>query len=115
MSRVIKFRAWDKIEKQIIIPSYVFNDERETDYILMQYTGLKDKNDKEIYEGDIITITYSNGEKIKKYAVKYCDDCGYYMLKSIDRKYDLDTFCGYGKEQIEIIGNIYENPELLKE
>ena len=73
---------------------------------LMQYTGLKDKNGKEIYEGDIIKYTqhYFNTPMIK------------YKTKIVEWKYDkwgvYET--NAGESDIEVIGNIYENPELLK-
>lgn len=66
--------------------------------VLMQFTGLKDKNGVEIYEGDII----KNGFGVEE--VKYLD--GMYPCF-----FDYDIFIG---ENCEVIGNIYENPELLK-
>lgn len=76
------------------------------DVVLMQYTGLKDKNGKEIYEGDIV-VFYD----VNKYVVKYDEDntefnCGDSYDKPIVRQCE---------EGLEVIGNIYENPNLLKE
>ena len=67
--------------------------------IIMQYTGLKDKNGKEIYEGDIYKSTSSLfGEHIG-------------VIKDI-RRVNLDA--DYHPDDFEVIGNIYENPELIK-
>lgn len=113
----IKFRAWvnEKLEYDIIWP-YIedvplqefFNDER---FKLMQYTGLKDKNGKEIYEGDILKLVYSlDMGQWTKYGdtiiqVKWSDfQCGFYPFVNFK---DI--------EQTEVIGNIYESPELLLE
>lgn len=74
---------------------------------VMEYTGLKDKYNKEIYEGDIIKLHWINGD-VKPYIVKYCDDCAYYLLESAYDELELDTFCGYSQAQLEVIGNIYE-------
>ena len=81
---------------------------------LMQYTGLKDKNNKLIYEGDI--IKYFNSEENGIFEVKY-DCCRFYGLWIEASFPDLFTdlfYLGSSKE-LQIIGNIYENPELLKE
>ena len=122
--REIKFRVWDTSKKYFSVDRmlvFVLEDiignphhreiVRSPDlYPLMQYTGLKDKNGKEIYEGDIyITdIIRRIGEKI-----------GVEMPVSSEKKQIVEwQRCGFSpiedEERIEIIGNIYENPELLK-
>ena len=121
MSREIKFRAWDKKEKQMIIPSFIKNDEKEDEYyVLMQYTGLKDKNDKEIYEGDIVkshegylmtVIWQDNGFKLMfKFKRTYQGESYTETRKDISLNGSNDERWG-----CEVIGNIYKNPELLKE
>jgi uncharacterized phage protein (TIGR01671 family) len=95
---------------------------------LMQFTGLKDKNDKEIYEGDLIKISYTawdsdliRGTDIE--SIEYDEENGYwfaagytlYELVRYQNDFDkkrTDTGC---KHTFEVIGNIYENPELLKQ
>ena len=87
------------------------------DLVLMQSTGLKDKNGKEIFEGDIIT----NG--IDVMSIKRHDTLGFYIdfkgkIDFIADGADLEEFEEDAKEIadiIEIIGNIYENPELLED
>lgn len=99
--REIKFRAWNNAEKKMY-PEVEDIRERYEIY-LMQYTGLKDKNGKEIYEGDIVrsyekvaTIIWLESEG-GFYARTLTGECFKYAHNSI----------------IEIIGNIYENQELL--
>jgi uncharacterized phage protein (TIGR01671 family) len=76
-----------------------------------QYTGLKDKNGKKIYEGDIIETETSTGVHI--FTVKYdIEKTGYICPYVVDDEYE--TYIGQLPNSIEIIGNIYENPELLK-
>ena len=121
--REIKFRAWHKEKKimgevlgiDILHKEIFFSNEdvdcyEHTDFKdieLMQYTGLKDKNNKEIYEGDIFHI----GSKKILYVVEWID-CG---LKGRQIKNKSWIGLDYWKDDIEVIGNIYENPELLEE
>lgn len=85
-------------------------------YPIMQYTGLKDKNGKEIYEGDILNSMNDNPEydiwtykDHKNLIVKWSE-----MYASFNGLPDYDYNSVYSFEHIEIIGNIYENPELLE-
>ena len=120
--REIKFRAWFKAKQEIISwkqLSLEFKDGFTTIWIpknksiedaydlddieLMQYTGLKDKNGKEIYEGDILHL----------WGGEYCQ--GYYEFNQIFTVKDLsDSFYLGECENIEVLGNIHDNPELLE-
>lgn len=124
--REIKFRIWVKEKKaifEVILIDYVtkkvtyllervghllsIRDAKFNDIEFMQYTGLKDKNEKEIYEGDIFHI----GSKKILYVVEWID-CG---LKGRQIKNKSWIGLDYWKDDIEVIGNIYENPELMEE
>ena len=124
--REIKFRAWDTFKQ--IWSNYKINDgtvyfmdkntgvwygsynKRYKDFNLMQYTGLKDKNGKEIYEGDIL----SDGNDEKPYKIIF--ENGSYRAEFEgdfeEHSFDLIDVVAQG---CEIVGNIYENPELIKE
>lgn len=122
--REIKFRAWHKEEKIMgevlgidILHKEIFFSNGDVDcygfsdfkYIeLMQYTGLKDKNNKEIYEGDIITLHNS------KYKVIFNIEGARFVLRNDEFELEI-TFINHNNERMEIVGNIYENPELLGE
>jgi uncharacterized phage protein (TIGR01671 family) len=116
--REIKFRAWRFDDKkmykmfQLTAPNdYEFNHSEKQ--ILMQYTGLKDKFGKEIYEGDILKLMISY-IKNKEFILEL-----YYEQQSaifIARGTIREIINSEDKTRIwEVIGNIYENPELLEE
>lgn len=125
--REIKFRAWDKEQKEWVkysitdnIPIFCHNTSRwKTDkegerFILCQYTGLKDENDREIYEGDIIkAVSFAKPIGI----VKYSDENQAFIFNDLDKKYRgySTALMNQFDDGFEILGNIYENPELLEE
>ena len=129
-----KIRAWDK-EYEVMTdwfwlssegdlyeePVTVYDTphleiERNDDLIVMQYTGLKDKNGVEIYVGDFV-LNYKKVTRNKKttmvedyWEVYYKKEYGQFLLRSANKVRHL-SFAA----ELEISGNIYENPELLKE
>ena len=125
--REIKFRAWHKEEKimgevlgiDILHKEIFFSNEdsdcyEHTDFKdieLMQYTGLKDKNNKEIYEGDIVKLRANHGIGV----IKYYDEWGAFVVEYIKPRPLAVLGMNYYKEDIEVLGNIYENPKLLGE
>lgn len=141
--RVFKFRAWDKFNAQYW-NSEEYNNlgdffkkiqhfiDGGNDLIIEQFTGLIDKNGKEVYEGDIIkwkeTRFWNKEQEEKgvamprffKSAVVY-DDAGF--LVSSTQEFDTPLCCFFRGEDVhnqfdykaEVIGNIYENPELLNQ
>lgn len=122
MSRDIKFRAWEKNLKQIIpvynidFKSQMINKDaawRLFDEVeLMQYTGLKDKNDKEICKGDILEFVAVG----TKWVVGFRNSAFVISHKNsnVNILYDCAIEDGI-LTHMKVIGNIYENPELLKE
>lgn len=114
--REIKFRAYQP-EAKGDLKWWSWQELRESDlntifrhpekYHLMQYTGLKDKNGVEIYEGDIV-----RNELYEVFLVEYVGEHWFgYVLVQTD-----ETWCGhlYEYDEYEIIGNIYDNPDLLE-
>ena len=124
--REIKFRAWDKeIEKMYPVLEIDFVEEwvrmyskitgrhcnHLDDLVLMQYTGLKDKNGKEIYEGDIVKGNFikDNSEVIGKVA--YFDKDTAFICHLLGGDYAILV----NLEHLEVIGNIYENLKFLEQ
>ncbi|WP_368490748.1 YopX family protein [Clostridium sp. BJN0013] len=79
-----------------------------------QYTGLKDKNNREIYEGDILQVFYGKENTPLTTTKVYFDEEGYWDSKNLSEKNPFKV-CYAGFDKCEVIGNIYSNPELLKE
>lgn len=129
MSREIKFRAWNK-EKKImcydnegssscywggaypfevgIINRYMNLPECLRDCEYMQYIGIFDKNGRGIYEGDIVLV----GMEDEYFVVEWDNDTARFVMNSETLTVDFDNYWGY---QVEIIGNVYEDADLLKE
>ena len=116
--REIKFRAWDKMLKRWCKPQLTMridgNMDGMNDYVLMQYTGLKDKEGKEIYEGDIVMYDLGiDNEKPEKYKIIFdSKQCAYFLFPLEDGA-RLRHFTYSAKNDCEVIGNIYEHPHLL--
>lgn len=136
MSREIKFRAWIKkgCESKMGEVTSINLDEKYINYIvcnkkkeieiiglayfdeyeLMQYTEIKDKNGVEIYEGDIVLIRIDKTNILHKTIVKFKH--GAFIADIIgDNDYIYLFHFGFNKDDFEVIGNIYENSELLEE
>ncbi len=128
--REIKFRAWDKVRKKMWSAKEMGEDEltlnpdgrgfvnvdgnstKLSQYykhiIPLQFTGLKDKNEKEIYEGDILT----NKQRVIG-TVKFIDGCFFKVFLEFERGKLILSSC-LKTIKPEVIGNIYENQKLLK-
>lgn len=78
-----------------------------------EFTGLKDKNGVEIYEGNIIEWVSEDDEKVAHEVI--FEDCAFYARSKHNNKFGIGGTMGSDKNiYIEVIGNIYENPKLLK-
>lgn len=117
MNREIKFRAWDNENKRMFndcfeltktgFKEWVQLRQASEDLEWMQFTGLKDKNGKEMYEGDIITW----GSKVENHTIIFEDGC-YLYEREFSMGGELDS-ASIKNNGLEVIGNIHEQPELL--
>ena len=132
MNRKIKFRAWDKV-KQIwcnykIDDGTVYFMDNDTgclyrnypgkyeNFDLMQYIGIKDINNIEIYEGDIVKLSKENSDFKEIGVVKFDENKASYVLETQDDDVSYNiSYYNYHKVYYRVIGNIYENKELLKQ
>jgi uncharacterized phage protein (TIGR01671 family) len=120
--RDYKFRAWDG-EAEMMLDSNELDQStlghlkraNEINWHIMQYTGLKDKNGKEIYEGDLVkgqvASEVEGAEPFRFEATKvvWCEECGGFHLMGFFH----DSLYRFSNQNaVEVIGNIYENPEL---
>jgi len=140
MSRPIKFRVWDSSNNEWVEgPCEYVQLEKifspnvgkwyENSWTFQQFTGLLDKNGREIYEGDIIQTFFENNKPQFKAAIRFDERCGGYSFYIPGKQYRYDCHffdltlekpC-HGRtgnilsRRFEVIGNIFENPDLLAE
>lgn len=140
--RPIKFRAWDKKKKKMCTHGFyiraegqwvIFDDEdggksglwehdisEDYELELMQFTGLLDRNNREIWEGDIVQIHFYHDPDYEKVIgfIKWIESLlGFSIYVKTGNLFSVDFKTGgdFGnKRAVEVIGNIYENPELLE-
>lgn len=128
--RELKFRAWDNLKKEWLKKKvYHFNPHFNAEgigefrlpqhpqgYTIQQYTGLKDKNGKEIYEGDIVQYNVGSSYENMSFIVQWSDDSLGYILQSQSGDVLTNSWTPNGNRFnfIELKGNIFENSELLK-
>lgn len=108
MSREIKFRAWDGLIMYEPMTLNTISHGITKKVQWLQYTGLKDKNGVEIYEEDIVTDGEDN------YTVCWNEAGAFFDLAHPDDTFETGDYLLGEASDIEVIGNIYENPELLE-
>ena len=117
--REIKFRAWDgqQMHYDVVVVDGIGYKRGSIGMIYahgaragipMQYTGLKDRNDKEIYEGDIA----KSGKRL--FVARWNNDIASFVWEPLDGESSYPCFNVGTVKNMEIVGNVFENPELLE-
>jgi len=118
--REIKFRAWDYTsqimsysdEEKSLEAFFASHNKDYDDVVFMQFTGLKDNRGCEIYEGDVLLCDDSN-EDHEEFRTKVWFCNGQFLTQHYG--FPVHSWCSKKESWCEVIGNIYENPELIKE
>jgi uncharacterized phage protein (TIGR01671 family) len=116
--REIKFRLWDKEFNKMRVTGMGVNKgvlSCDDDCVIMQYTGLKDRTGRDIYEKDLLLIPSGYGGDFfyKQVIAEVKYDAPEFYPYNLSHKEGL-VFQDFQWEDCEVIGNIYENPELLE-
>lgn len=129
----LKFRVWDKVDNVYwntkdglyfclnltdpnlgVSISGFLEDKRKTRFVVQQFTGLLDSNGKEIYEGDIVKASKPNSYLDGEYIVAWHEKKGRWYYSNQPTYKDLYQVGSSGNLWCEVIGNIFETPDLIK-
>jgi len=119
MNNRFKFRVWDftinRFDTEIYQAGEQFGHPSSCDWIAQQYTGLTDSNDNPIYEGDILKISYGTMGDVIGQVLYEADHGGHIFQweRKGPNQHHINLNCDVAFESV-IVGNILENPELLK-